>query len=320
MNKVITQFKREFWECRAGFVRTPIYLALLLVAVMVITLVTTQDGITHLVQGHHSELQQGEQKSFSIRIDGEDKEMDPEFKHLLESGQLFRSHPQILGMVLAGVATIFMLVFLLVQQSYLLSALYSDRRDQSILFWKSLPVTETQSVLTKLATAVVAAPIGYLLAALAAGVVYLLILMGYAGLFLGMQMPGFGQILSTIFATSAGLLVAWLLFALWAMPIFCWLLFNSALAKKAPLLIAIAIPLSIAVLEIWTLGSSHLFNGIKGQFNSAVMVFFSVVTHPEQIVQQIGQTLSAVALWAGLVISAVLVAGSIWLRHFRYEI
>jgi len=320
MNKIITQFKREFWECRASFVRTPIYLALLLVAVMLIGLVTTDNRVGHFVQSTRSELQTGGGTSYSITINDKEKEMDPEFLELLRSGKLVSAHPKLLGATLASVATFCMLVFLLVQPSYLLATLYSDRRDRSILFWKSLPVTETQNVLTKLATAVVVAPIGYMLAALAAGLVYLLVLLGYAGLFLDMQLPGFGQVLSAVFATSAGLVAAWLLFSLWAMPIFCWLLLCSALAKKAPFIWAVAIPVAAAILEIWLLGSGHVFDAVKGQLNSAVVVFGSVIVHPEQVGQHLGQTLSSAAVWLGLALSAGLVAGAIWLRHYRYEI
>lgn len=320
MNKVIAQFKREFWESRASFVRTPFYLALLLVAVMLVGLVTTQQSIGQVVQGVRSKLQQDGDANYSITVNKEQKQMDPEFLRLLGSGQLFSVHPKIIGATLVAVATIFMLVFLLVQQSYLLSTLYSDRRDQSILFWKSLPVTETQNVLTKLATAVVVAPLGYMVVAVVAGMAYLFIMVGYAGLFLDMQIPGVGQILSALLSTSIGLVVAWLLFSLWAMPIFCWLLCSSALAKKAPFLISVTIPLSAAILEIWLLGSSVLMDSFRDQFKGALAVYSAVLTHPEYIIQYLGEALSSAPVWMGLVLSAGLVAGSVWLRNYRYEI
>ena len=46
---------------------------------------------------------------------------------------------------------------------YLLDSLLAERKDRSILFWKSLPVSDTEVVLSKLATALVVAPVFVLL-------------------------------------------------------------------------------------------------------------------------------------------------------------
>lgn len=50
-------------------------------------------------------------------------------------------------------ATFFLMSFFLLGQmvafGYLLSALYEERKDRSILFWKSLPVSDFQVVLSK---------------------------------------------------------------------------------------------------------------------------------------------------------------------------
>lgn len=320
MNKVLTQFKREFWESRASLVRTPMYLALVLVALMLIGLATSGNNLGGLVQGASSNPQHGEAMTISLVFNDKETVIDSDIQALLTSGQLFRAHPKLLGATLAGMGTIFMLVFLLVQPSYLLSALYADRRDQSVLFWKSLPVSETQNVLTKLATAVLAAPFGYMLSALAAGLVYLVILLGYAGLFLGMQLPGLGQMLSALVDASASLVVGWLVLALWAMPLVCWLLFCSALAKKAPFLLSVGIPLALGVLEVWVLGSRAFATVVADQLKGAVGGFGSVIVNSEQMGLYIGQTLTAPAVWIGLALSAGLVIGSIALRNYRYEI
>jgi len=318
MNKVLTQFKREFWESRASLVRTPMYLALVLVALMLVGLATSSKDLGGLVQGSNSKLEP--KMNIHLVFNDEEIVMDKDIQALLSSGQLFRAHPKLLGATLAGMGTIFLLVFLLVQPSYLLGALYADRRDQSVLFWKSLPVSETRNVLTKLATAVLAAPIGYLLAALAAGLVYLVILLGYAGLFLGMQLPGLGQLLSALIGASASLVVGWLVYALWAMPFVCWLLFCSALAKKAPFLLCVGIPLALGVLEVWLLGSRAFATLVAEQLKGALGGFGSVIVNSEQMGLYVGQTLTAPAVWVGLALSAGLVAGSVMLRNYRYEI
>jgi len=320
MDKFIVQFKREFWESRASLVRTPMYLALVLVALMLIGLVTSGQNLSGLTQGDSSQLQNGGEVNFRLNFNDKETVVKGDLRELLSSGELFRAHPKLLGGTLAGLGTIFMLVFLLVQPSYLLGALYADRRDQSILFWKSLPVSETRNVLTKLATAVLAAPAVYILTALAAGVVYLIILLGFAGLFMGIQLPGLGQLLSALFGASAALLVGWLLFVIWALPFLCWLLFCSALAKKAPFLISVGVLLGAGILEIWVFGSRHFVDVIVQQFKGATSAYGSVIVNFENVGHYVGQTLTAPAVWIGLVLSAGLVAGSIALRNYRYEI
>ncbi|WP_210235883.1 ABC-2 transporter permease, partial [Mesorhizobium sp. M1C.F.Ca.ET.212.01.1.1] len=53
---------------------------------------------------------------------------------------------------------------------YCLGALYDDRRDRSILFWKSLPLSDTQTVLSKVISALIVAP----LIAVIAGIITML--------------------------------------------------------------------------------------------------------------------------------------------------
>lgn len=306
MNKILIQFKREFWESRASFLHTPLYLGGLVMALLLFGSVTSKHTVGQAIQ-----QMQG--------ASGESQNIDADFLGQLMSGELFTTHPEILSHGLAAIYTVFFLVLLLVLQPYLLSALYSDRRDQSILFWKSLPVSERQNVLTKLGAAVLAAPLFYGAAALLTGALYLVALI-VTGLFLDFQLPGFGEILGTYFGSIASLVVAWLLLALWALPIFSWLLFSSALAKKAPFLMALGVPLVLAVLEFWVFGSCYLGCAISDQIQASLAVFAAVLPHPEQIGVQLAQTFAAPALWVGLLISVLLLSGSIWLRSYRYEI
>src|SRR3546814_13401578 len=49
---------------------------------------------------------------------------------------------------------------------YCLGALYDERKDRSVLFWKSLPVSDAQTVLSKVGSAVVVAPVLAVIASL----------------------------------------------------------------------------------------------------------------------------------------------------------
>lgn len=307
MKKVLTQFKREFWESRASFIRTPLYLGGFMLGIVVLGLFTADRNLERAI-GHMQSAQQ------------EGKDIDPQFLHLLASGDLFAAHPQILGYGLAAIYTLFMLVLLLVLHSYLTGALYTDRRDQSILFWKSLPITERQNVLTKLGTGALAAPAAYMLAAFATGACYLLLLSVYTGFSSELQAPGLGVLLGAYFNSIWSLALAWLLLALWALPLFSYLLLCSAAAKKAPFLIAVGIPLALMILEIWVLGSANLWQLFKDQTQGALGSFFAVLSHSEPAGRVLAESLSSPILWGGLVFTGVAMTACIWLRNYRYEL
>src|SRR5438128_12501991 len=57
------------------------------------------------------------------------------------------------------VALMLMAIMFLVAVFYCLVALYGERRDRSILFWKSLPVSDSTTVLSKMSIPVVVVPL-----------------------------------------------------------------------------------------------------------------------------------------------------------------
>lgn len=299
MNKVLVQFQRELWESRASLVRTPVILAGVLMALLVVGIFTTQRHVQDIGAGAWMEL----------KMDGD----AVEFSELLFSGDLFQIHPNILTTGLASFQAIFVLILLLIIPFYLLSCLYTDRRDQSILFWKSLPVSETRSVLTKLGTAVFLAPAIYTLAAIVTGTCYILLLLLYGAVALGIPMPGFGTLIFALVSGSVTAVLAWLLLALWYMPLFCWFMLASAVARKTPSIWAMGLPLGTIVLEKWVLGTSYLFTMIATQISSGTTAF-------SKIIQGSGNDLVGLGLPVGLALSVVFIAASIWLRNNRYEV
>ena len=65
------------------------------------------------------------------------------------------------GPVLFAFGITFVLVMSIHSTWYLLDCLYAERRDRSILFWKSMPLSDTETVLSKLATALLVIPLVY---------------------------------------------------------------------------------------------------------------------------------------------------------------
>ena len=67
-----------------------------------------------------------------------------------------------LNVMLSVVHAILLMLLLITSVNYLLSSLYDDRKDRSILFWRSMPVGEWEVVLSKFAMALILAPMIYI--------------------------------------------------------------------------------------------------------------------------------------------------------------
>jgi ABC-2 type transport system permease protein len=133
---------------------------------------------------------------------------------------------------------------------YCLSALYDDRRDRSVLFWKSLPVSDLQTVLSKVAIALLVTPLIVLATASLTSLVLLLILAGI------LAAHGI-HVLTDLFA-SPGLYLSPLqlfgllpVYCLWALPTVGWLLMVSSWARSKVFVWAVGLPLLLLVLAVW---------------------------------------------------------------------
>ena len=133
---------------------------------------------------------------------------------------------------------------------YCLSALHDERRDRSVLFWKSLPISDAQTVLSKAAIALLVAPLIVVAAASLTSLVLLLILSGVLaanGIFV------FSELLGSPGLYLGPLRVFGLLpvYCLWALPTVGWLLMVSSWAKSKVFLWAVGVPLLLLVLTVW---------------------------------------------------------------------
>jgi ABC-2 type transport system permease protein len=135
---------------------------------------------------------------------------------------------------------------------YLLDCLYADRKDRSILFWKSLPVSDTNTVLSKLIVALIVIPVvsfvtADLTALLAAFIVSIRLRASIGSALwqpdLWLQM----QVL-WIYAVCTA--------AIWYLPVAGWLMLVSAWAKRAVILWSFMPPLVLYIIERWFLGSN----------------------------------------------------------------
>ena len=219
-----------------------------------------------------------------------------------------------LNLMLNAAHLSFLLVLFLVTAHYLLGSLFNDRRDRSILFFKSMPVSDRDEVLTKFAVAMVIAPGIYI----AVSMVTQFISTGLAMLLvwrMGREpvevVLGNIQFVPMVFGQLSG----WLLTMLWVAPVYAWLLLASAAARKSPFLAAIGPVVALAVVERVVFGtrfvSDALWQHMPHANGESTVGFY--LHSPEWA----SQDLLSIAL--GLVFAAAALAATIYLRRSRFD-
>ena len=216
-------------------------------------------------------------------------------------------------------AGVMMLTTLAVGVFYSLDALYGERRDRSILFWKSLPVSDLTTVLSKAITPVVILPL--VTFAITVGMQTIMLLVSTAVLL------GSGLSVTTLWSHGS-LLQSWLMLlhhllivhGLWYAPIYGWLLLVSAWARRAPFLWASLPLLAIGVVERIAFNTSHfgamlahsMIGGPGGDDFMAGSLSMDPLMHFTP-----GAFLSSPGLWIGLAVAAVFLAAAVRLRRYR---
>jgi ABC-2 type transport system permease protein len=208
---------------------------------------------------------------------------------------------------------------LIVAMFYCLEALYSERRDRSILFWKSLPVSDLTTVLAKLSIPLVILPLATFAITIVTQWIMLLIssaLMlarGQSVAALWSHLPLFQMSLMLLFHVVA---IHGLQFA----PVYSWMLLVSSWARRAPFLWAVLPPLAIGVAEKVAFHTSH-FAALLGYLLGGGP---EVVTGKMQMLPltplAVGEFFINPGLWIGLAVAAAFLAAAVRLRRYREPI
>ncbi|HLI18466.1 MAG TPA: ABC-2 transporter permease [Rhodanobacteraceae bacterium] len=317
--------KREYWESRRGFLWTQICTASVLVAISILGIIAFEAfRLRNNIQigvGMHGNL-----------------------SDLLSNGMQHNTAgivPALDGLMLTfGVFAAIVLFFVIF--FYLLGALYDDRRDRSILFWKSLPVSDTATVISKVIAAIIIAPL------ISVGVV----LAGYVVLQIVASIWFIGHGLNplTLLWAHAQPFSVWLhllamvpVNAVWALPTVGWLLVWSAAVRSKPFLWAVVIPIIAGVLNFWIglLGLPHadeqfFWGNIVGRALLSVIPAGWIAPNMPYLsshgVDFVGQDqLAAISyssmahaftlpdMWIGAAVGIALIAAAIWFRRWRDE-
>ncbi|MFI4970372.1 MAG: hypothetical protein ACHP7D_09205 [Lysobacterales bacterium] len=322
MNTLPLLMKREYWEHRGGFLWTPAWITGAILIITVLGMISAEVFRSH-VQVH-----------VGISLD--------QLRNSISAADFAQAGNglDMVQLILAGIASIGLFF---VSFFYLLGALYDDRRDRSVLFWKSLPVSDTATVASKALTAMLVMPAIVLVVATLAYVLFLILVCVWVAAHGLNPLPAvagshpFGMFLRLLLILPVG--------ALWALPTVGWLLFWSAFARSKPFMWAVLLPIVALFANWWVglLGGPHIsgdehlasmlgrllfsvmpgswmsasgagVNGPKGWFNpDGAHVVGSL--DPSHIYGLFATS----NLWIGVVVGLALVAGAIWLRGRRIE-
>jgi ABC-2 type transport system permease protein len=215
------------------------------------------------------------------------------------------------------IAGLMMGIGLLVAAIYCVDALYGERRDRSILLWKSLPVSDAMTVLAKLTIPVLVLPV--IIWALTVAVQLVLLLLSTAVLTAHGESAALLWTQLHLARDSAGLLYHLVaLHGISTVPVYAWLLLVSAWATRAPFAWAILPPAAIMLFERVAFGTTriaHLLLNTLGGGASAPPPPQGATLMESMNGVPLTRLLAAPGLWIGFAIAAVFVVGTVRLRR-----
>ena len=216
------------------------------------------------------------------------------------------------------VAIMLMAIAFLVAVFYCLDALYGERRDRSILFWKSMPVSDLLTVLSKASIPILVIP----LVAFAVTVATQFIMLLVSSVVLAGMGMGFTTVWARVpFHEILGIHLVHLVgfHGLMYAPLYGWLLLVSAWAKRAPFLWATLPPVAIGAVERIAFNTSHFADSFRNHFLGGPMPGESEVSMTMDILasRPLGTLLVSPHFWGGLAITAVFLLVAVWLRRVR---
>lgn len=222
--KIVTLVKREFWEHKSLWLVPAVTAALFLLGGIF--------GGMHFSGGAGVDIRFGP-----------------------AAGQMFDAQAgrDFGAMSLLGITGYLTVFSALAVFTYLLDCLFAERKDRSILFWKSLPVSDWETVASKLLVAMLVVPV----MVLAVATLLQPVLAGIAWLRFPEVRPLVGGFVSGLTGLPY-VIVGGLFGLLWYLPLAAYLMLASVLARRAPLMYAVIPPLALSIAERMLFDTRHV--------------------------------------------------------------
>ena len=332
-HKFALLLRREFWEHKGGFFWAPV------IAGGISLVLTAMAGITGEVM-----LRRARDAGEGLNVNGTHMSINGLDLGMLTSKLSPEDMRQLGGAVDASLMVSSLWPFIamtFVVFFYCLGALYDERKDRSVLFWKSLPVSDRDTVLSKLASATVVAPVIATAAAL-------ITMFGFLILASLLAMAHGGNPMQLLWGPGSPLAIAGQLiaaipvYALWSLPTVGWLLLCSAWARSKPFLWALMIPVFSGIIVSWfdimqvfNLESSWFWKNVVARvllgtvpgswFDAARFEHVNVDAEGPKVIshlidlQAIYSVLLTPQLWIGVIAGAAMIVAAIRMRRWRDE-
>lgn len=301
-----TPVKRELWEHKTGLLWTPATVALLLV-LSILYVAATRDfsggSINDLGSLHN------------LEFEGSDTHFNAGLNDHSEGASVAENINSDFMFFFIGLITFLLwLPLAIVLMVYAHSTLFDDRKNREILFWRSMPVSETQNVLTKFFVVGVVAPT----------LVFLLSLICLTVLFLA-------NAVEVLVSSGRNFSEVPILFGLWSavkiygsilcnlillLPFFSWMFFSSAVAKKSPFMVSSLVPLILVVLD----KLANKFLAVDLHVIAAFDRYWTLLRSMGPGDDMVFSDDMILPFVIAMLAAGLLVSATIWLRNNRYEI
>ena len=298
MNNMIWLIRREIWENRS------LWIAPLVVAGVI--LVISAFGGIHV--GDHGNFSMNFDSDSKIDISEHDRET---IRSAMATAPLDKKQI-VYAITLSTFTAVQLFTMVIVLFFYLLDSLLAERKDRSILFWKSLPVSDTSVVLFVL---VVSSVLQVLFA--------LVWSVRFSGTIIGDALMAWDG--PTWIRLQGSFLLVIVTAILWYLPLIAYLMVVSVWARRNAFLWAVLPPVAILTIENMILGSNHFGEFLGRRFggvfqlleNKIGSVHGSGMLTVRDVFDAVSGVFASHETWLGVLAAAVMIFGAIRIRRFR---
>jgi ABC-2 type transport system permease protein len=234
--------------------------------------------------------------------------------------------PPVAELMALGWAVPFYLAAAIQAAAFLIDCLYGERRDRSILFWRSMPVTDARTVLVKLLVGLVLVPLGAFALAAASGLLgcAILALRNHDVVINGLSLLAMWNTAAWL-RMQAIMLYGLLAAMLWYAPFAAYMMLISVWARRSPYAWALLPPVLLVAFEHMVFGTHYIGRIVNGGFGEFLHLAYAlkaadasgrIGSYSLQLLSP-AQLLASQRLWWGLLAAAVMVALATRLRRYR---
>ena len=294
MTILFTMIRREIQEHKLAFIYAPFIVAL----VLCLVIISVYLGLTDI---------QTTTFNFSTELYDEEFQED-----MLQATPESKTAVIRAGLTVLGLPILLTVGFGLL--AYSLSTFADERKDRSLIFWRSLPVSDLTTVMSKLIFVVIVIP---LLVVPNLFLLQLISLLSVSIYFVSNDIVSFGYVWTSYFISDWFRIIfsLWAQ-ALWSLPILLWLMLAGTYFKK-PVIGAIVPLVALVVLEGIIFKANNIQEFIENRLGFWSRSDSFPVEYAEARVVDISDIyllLTTQAFWIGIFASVILVAGIVYTR------